>query len=60
MIQNVSSIQLLNNTEEDDELIDANIFEISHDVVIQTSSLGNTLFFSISYLNSQNLGVTFE
>lgn len=41
-------------------VIDANMFEISHDVVIQTGSVGNTLFFSISYLNSQNLRVTFE
>lgn len=49
-----------NNTEEKDELIDANMFEISHDVVIQTGSVANTLYFSISYLNNQNLGVTFE
>lgn len=49
-----------NNTKENNELVDANIFEISHDVVIQTGSVSNTLFFSISYLNSQNLGVTFE
>lgn len=49
-----------NNTEEYEELIYANMFEISHDVVIQTNSVGNIFYFSISYLNSQNLGVTFE
>ena len=49
-----------NNTEENEELIDADKFEISRDVVVLTSANSETLYFSISYLNSQNLGVTFE
>lgn len=49
-----------NNTEEDNELINADKFEISRDVVVLTSANSETLYFSISYLNSQNLGVTFE
>ena len=49
-----------NNTEEDNELINADKFEISRDVVVLTSANSETLYFSISYLNSKNLGVTFE
>lgn len=49
-----------NNSEENEELIDADKFEISRDVVVLTSANSETLYFSISYLNSQNLGVTFE
>lgn len=49
-----------NNTEENDELIDADKFEISRDVVVLTYTNSETLYFSISYLNSQNLGVTFK
>lgn len=49
-----------NNTKENEELINADKFEISRDVVVLTSANSETLYFSISYLNSQNLGVTFE
>lgn len=49
-----------NNTEENEELIDAVKFEISRDVVVLTSTNSETLYFSISFLNNQNLGVTFE
>lgn len=49
-----------NNTEEYEEIINASKFEISQDVIILTASVSTTLYFSISYLNSQNLGVTFE
>lgn len=49
-----------NNTEENEELIDADKFEISRDVVVLTYTNSETLYFSISYLNNQNLGVTFE
>ena len=49
-----------NNTEEDNELINADKFGISRDVVVLTSANSETLYFSIPYLNSQNLGVTFE
>lgn len=49
-----------NNTEDYEELIDADKFEISRDVVVRTSTNSEILYFSISYLNNQNLGVTFE
>ena len=51
-----------NNTEDEEyeEIINANMFEISRDVIILTASVSSTLYFSISYLNSQNLGITFE
>lgn len=49
-----------NNTKENEELINADKFEISRDVVVLTSANSETLYFSISYLNNQNLGVTFE
>ena len=49
-----------NNTEEYEEIINASKFELSHDVIILTASVSTTLYYSISYLNSQNLGVTFE
>ena len=49
-----------NNTEENEKLIDADKFEISRDVVVLTYTNSETLYFSISYLNSQNLGVTFK
>lgn len=49
-----------NNTEENDDLIDVDEFEISRDVAVRRSINTEILYFSISYLNSQNLGVTFE
>ena len=49
-----------NNTEENDDLIGVGEFEISRDIAVRRSINTEILYFSISYLNSQNLGVTFE